>query len=187
MPDSTVPEIKRVNLTSTILNLKSMDINDVIGFDFLDKPDLQTIEDALRQLYYLEAIDKYGVLTSLGRELSQFPLEPTYTKALLTYHYPQLESSNSDTYFLSSDMLILVSVLSSENLWVGVSRTDQDKQDKLEEVKRKFEDKRSDHMALVNLFDAWSRESSGYKEQWCFKNFVQSRALKQALNIKEQL
>ena len=61
-------------------------------------------------------------------------------------------------------MLILVSVLSSENLWVGVSRTDQDKQDRLEEVKRKFEDKRSDHMALVNLYDAWSREYSNYKE-----------------------
>ena len=39
LPNATLPEIKRVNLTSTILTLKQMHINDVLGFDFLDKPD----------------------------------------------------------------------------------------------------------------------------------------------------
>ena len=63
MPDSTVPEIKRVNLTSTILTLKSMGINDVIQFDYLDSPDKDTIEHALKTLYYIEAIDKSGELT----------------------------------------------------------------------------------------------------------------------------
>lgn len=57
MPDSTVPEIKRVNLTSTTLTLKSMGIADVIEFDYLDRPDIQSLEEALKMLYYLEAID----------------------------------------------------------------------------------------------------------------------------------
>jgi HrpA-like RNA helicase len=39
MPDMTVPEIKRVNLSSTILTLKSLGIIDVVDFDYLDRPD----------------------------------------------------------------------------------------------------------------------------------------------------
>jgi HrpA-like RNA helicase len=39
MPDMTVPEIKRVNLSSTILTLKSLGIMDVLDFDYLDRPD----------------------------------------------------------------------------------------------------------------------------------------------------
>lgn len=66
MPDSTVPEIKRVNLTNTVLSLKSMGISDVIDFDYLDKPDIESIEEALKMLYYLEAINSSGHLTSLG-------------------------------------------------------------------------------------------------------------------------
>ena len=43
-----LPEIKRVNLTSTVLSLKSMGIEDILGFDFLDMPDLEALEHALK-------------------------------------------------------------------------------------------------------------------------------------------
>jgi HrpA-like RNA helicase len=43
MPDMTVPEIKRVNLASTVLTLKNIGINDVINFDYLDSPDLESL------------------------------------------------------------------------------------------------------------------------------------------------
>jgi len=43
MPDMTVPEIKRVNLASTVLTLKNIGINDVINFDYLDSPDLASL------------------------------------------------------------------------------------------------------------------------------------------------
>jgi HrpA-like RNA helicase len=39
MPSATLPEIKRVNLTSSVLTLKSMGIEDILGFDFLDRPE----------------------------------------------------------------------------------------------------------------------------------------------------
>ncbi len=43
MPDMTVPEIKRVNLASTVLTLKNLGINDVLNFDYLDAPDLNAL------------------------------------------------------------------------------------------------------------------------------------------------
>ena len=87
MPDMTVPEIKRVNLASTVLTLKNIGINDVINFDYLDRPELGSIQFALKELYYLNAINEKGDLEDLGIELSKFPLEPTYAKALLSSYY----------------------------------------------------------------------------------------------------
>ena len=34
----TVPEIRRCNLASTVLQLKALGVPDVLGFDFLDPP-----------------------------------------------------------------------------------------------------------------------------------------------------
>lgn len=38
LADSTEPEIKRCNLSNVILQLKALGVDDIIGFDFLEKP-----------------------------------------------------------------------------------------------------------------------------------------------------
>jgi HrpA-like RNA helicase len=53
MPNSTVPEIQRSNLTSTVLTLKNLGISDVIGFDYLDPPDKNALLLGLKTLYIL--------------------------------------------------------------------------------------------------------------------------------------
>jgi HrpA-like RNA helicase len=41
MLQTAVPEIQRTNLTSTILSLKAMGINDLLAFDFMDPPPME--------------------------------------------------------------------------------------------------------------------------------------------------
>ena len=41
MLHTAVPEIQRTNLTSTILSLKAMGINDLLAFDFMDPPPME--------------------------------------------------------------------------------------------------------------------------------------------------
>lgn len=48
MLESTIPEILRVNLANTILTLKSMKINDVLNFDYMEPPDKEYILQALK-------------------------------------------------------------------------------------------------------------------------------------------
>jgi HrpA-like RNA helicase len=48
MPNSTLPEIKRVNLASTVLTLKNLGIDDVLNFDYLDPPEPESIHLALK-------------------------------------------------------------------------------------------------------------------------------------------
>ena len=76
MLPTTVPEIQRTNLASTVLLLKAMGINDLINFEFMDPPPVQTLVSALETLYNLEALDDEGLLTKLGRLMAEFPLEP---------------------------------------------------------------------------------------------------------------
>merc|ERR1712232_634668 len=79
----TVPEIQRTNLATTVLLLKAMGINDLINFDFMDPPPVQTLVSALENLYNLEALDDEGLLTKLGRLMAEFPLEPQLAKMML--------------------------------------------------------------------------------------------------------
>nr|KAJ0222490.1 hypothetical protein LSAT_V11C200068160 [Lactuca sativa] len=41
--DSTMPEIKRGNLSNVILQLSALGVDDILGFDFMEKPDRYAI------------------------------------------------------------------------------------------------------------------------------------------------
>lgn len=86
MPFNTQPEILRTNLCSTVLKLLAIKIKNVINFDFMDKPKVENLHQALDQLKSLKAIEEVDgslVLTDLGRKMSLFPLEPRYAKLLI--------------------------------------------------------------------------------------------------------
>jgi len=83
LEESQRPEIQRVNLGNVVLLLKSLGINDLIHFDFLDPPPHETLVLALEQLYALGALNHLGELTRLGRRMAEFPVDPMMAKMLL--------------------------------------------------------------------------------------------------------
>ena len=68
---------------NVVLMLKSLGINDLMHFDFLDPPPSETLLRALEQLYALGALNQQGELTKLGRRMAEFPLDPMLAKAIL--------------------------------------------------------------------------------------------------------
>ena len=46
-----------------------MGINDLLAFDFMDAPPMETLIIAMEQLYTLGALDDEGLLTRLGRRV----------------------------------------------------------------------------------------------------------------------
>lgn len=84
MLPTTVPEIQRTNLAQTVLLLKAMGINDLINFEFMDPPPIQSLVSALETLFNLEALDDEGLLTKLGRLMAEFPIEPQLSKMVMT-------------------------------------------------------------------------------------------------------
>ena len=67
-----------------VLVLKSLGINDLIGFEFMDPPPGETLMRALELLYALGALTHTGELTKLGRRMAEFPVDPMLSKAIIT-------------------------------------------------------------------------------------------------------
>lgn len=53
-----------------VLQLKTMGINDLLHFDFMDAPPVESLIMALEQLHSLSALDAEGLLTRLGRRVT---------------------------------------------------------------------------------------------------------------------
>jgi pre-mRNA-splicing factor ATP-dependent RNA helicase DHX16 len=70
LPESTIPEIQRTNLSNVVLLLKSLGINDLIHFDFMSPPPVETLISSLEHLYSLGALNDKGELTKLGRKVN---------------------------------------------------------------------------------------------------------------------
>lgn len=81
--EDTVPEIQRTNLGTVVLMLKSLGINDVLNFDFLDKPPADTIIQSFELLYALGALNHKTELTRMGRRMAELPLDPMLGKAII--------------------------------------------------------------------------------------------------------
>jgi ATP-dependent RNA helicase DHX8/PRP22 len=171
MLPTTVPEIQRTNLANTVLLLKAMGINDLINFDFMDPPPVQTLIAAMEQLYNLGALDEEGLLTRLGRRMAEFPLEPQLSKMLLT----------SVDLCCSDEIITIVSMLSVPNIFYRP----RDKQALADQKKAKFHHPDGDHLTLLNVYELW--KSNKCSNPWCFDNFIQARALRKAQDIRKQL
>ncbi|KAF2765088.1 P-loop containing nucleoside triphosphate hydrolase protein [Teratosphaeria nubilosa] len=82
--EHTIPEILRTPLESTVLQLKAMDIENVVNFPFPTSPDVSQLQQAERLLKSLGAISELdGVITETGREIMAYPVSPRYGKMLL--------------------------------------------------------------------------------------------------------
>lgn len=171
MLPTTIPEIQRQNLSHTILMLKAMGINDLLHFDFMDPPPINTMLTALEELYALSALDDEGLLTRLGRKMADFPMEPSLAKVLIA-------AIGLDC---SDEMLSIVAMLNLPNVWYRP----KEKQQQADQKKSKFHDPHGDHLTLLNVYNSW--KTSGYSSPWCFENYIQARSMRRAKDVRDQL
>jgi ATP-dependent helicase HrpA len=79
----TVPEIQRTNLAAVILQMQALQLGDIEGFPFLDKPDSRFISDGFRLLEELGAVTETRQVTAIGKQLARFPVDPRIARMLL--------------------------------------------------------------------------------------------------------
>ncbi|XP_013890010.1 ATP-dependent RNA helicase DHX33 isoform X2 [Austrofundulus limnaeus] len=170
----TVPEIQRCNLAAVMLQLMALGIPDVMNFDFMSKPSPEAVRAAVKQLELLGAVEKKEeqvLLTSLGKKMASFPLEPRFSKTILL----------SPDYSCSEEILSIVSLLSVDSvLYNPPARWDE-----VLAARKKFTSSEGDHMTLLNTYRAF-KKVSGNKE-WCRANFVNSRNMSLAKEVQAQL
>ncbi|XP_052241879.1 pre-mRNA-splicing factor ATP-dependent RNA helicase DHX16-like isoform X2 [Dreissena polymorpha] len=172
LEDNTVPEIQRTNLGNVVLLLKSLGINDLIHFDFMDPPPHETLVLALEQLYALGALNHKGELTKLGRRMAEFPVDPMLSKMILA----------SERYKCSKEILTITAMLSVNN---AVFYRPKDKVVHADTARQNFFLPGGDHITLMNVYNQW--EETAHSTQWCFENFIQYRSMKRARDVRDQL
>ena len=172
LEDNTVPEIQRVNLGNVVLLLKSLGINDLIHFDFLDPPPHETLVLALEQLYALGALNHLGELTKLGRRMAEFPCDPMMSKMLLA----------SEKYKCSEEILTIAAMLSNNS---AIFYRPKDKIIHADTARKNFFLPGGDHLTLLNVYKQWA--DTEYSSQWCYENYIQYRSMKRSRDIRDQL
>lgn len=172
MEETTVPEIQRTNLGNVVLLLKSLGINDLIHFDFMDPPPHETLVLALEQLYALGALNHLGELTKLGRRMAELPVDPMLSKMILA----------SEQYKCSEEVLTIAAMLSVNN---SIFYRPKDKVVHADNTRMNFVVPGGDHLVLLNVYTQWLE--SGYSTQWCYENFIQFRSMRRARDVREQL
>lgn len=186
LEDSTMPEIKRCNLSNVILQLKALGVDDILGFDFIEKPSRTAIIKSLEQLFLLGALtDDCQLSDPVGRQMARLPLDPVYAKALIL----------ASQFNCLEEMLIAVAMLSAESIFYFP----HEKCEEARTAAKSFASPEGDHITLINVYRAATDslekrtiETNKTKNEkdfrkWCKENFINSRSLRHARDIHRQI
>lgn len=170
---NTTPEIQRTNITSMILLLKSLGINDLLDFDFMDPPPTDTIVRAVELLYALGALNNKGELTKIGRQMAEIPDDPMVARCLLA----------ADKYGCVEEILSVIAMLGESS---SLFFRPKDKKVHADAARNRFTNKDGgDHLSLLNIWNEFVQ--SDYSMIWAKENFLQYRSLTRARDVRDQL
>jgi ATP-dependent RNA helicase HrpA len=173
----TQPEILRTNLASVILQMKTLNIGDIESFPFINPPERKLINDGMRVLQEINALNKQNKLTNLGRNIAKFPLDPRHARLLMA----------ANEYNCLNEILIIVSALSIQS----PRERPIDKQEKSDKAHEQYDDENSDFLWFVNLWHFYQKQqkqlSQNKLRKLCQTNFLSYMRMREWADIHRQL
>lgn len=193
------PEILRMPVEGVVLQLKSMDLQHVVNFPFPTPPERQSLARAEKLLTYLGAISGDGKISSIGRELSIYPLSPRYSKMLLIGHQHDCMAYT----------IAMVAALAVQNIFIPENQLEisplaknlevYTNADRLEDTAR--EQRRKEYKNAHHQFSRNSAMSDALKSlsaicayayapdpiSFCAELFLNPKSLKEASSLRQQL
>eukprot|EP00931_Biecheleriopsis_adriatica_P109528 TRINITY_DN83790_c0_g1_i1.p1 TRINITY_DN83790_c0_g1~~TRINITY_DN83790_c0_g1_i1.p1 ORF type:complete len:711 (+),score=145.11 TRINITY_DN83790_c0_g1_i1:35-2134(+) len=171
LPESTYPEIIRSNLSSVVISLKKLGVDDIVHFDFMEPPSPESMMRALEMLHFLGAIDDEGDLTKTGENMADFPVDPHLSRTIIAASQRQC----------INEVLAIIAMLSVPPPF-SRPRYAQKAADR---AHRQFASGYGDHLSLLTAFSSYG--NAGSKAEFCRENFLSERNMKQAENVRRQL
>ena len=183
-PEFTDPEILRTNLATVILQMLALDLGEIGNFPFVEPPDNRNINDGVKLLEELAAVDNtvnsnnnHTQLTKSGRLLSKFAIDPRLAKMVLT----------AIDLGCVEQALIIVSALSIQD----PRERPHEKQQAADEKHNRFKDKQSDFISLLNLWQYVNGQqknlSQNHFRKLCQREFLSYVRLREWQDIFSQL
>ncbi|WP_369602316.1 ATP-dependent RNA helicase HrpA [Hahella sp. SMD15-11] len=176
-PEFTEPEILRTNLAAVILQMLALRLGDISRFPFPEPPDKRYINDGMRLLQELGAVDTAQRLTPLGRRLARLPLDPRLGRILL----------EASRYGALSEALVIVAALAVQD----PRERPADKQAQADQAHAQWKDDQSEFVSLLNLWNGWEEQrqalSGNQLRQWCKRNFIHYLRMREWRETHRQL
>ncbi len=169
----TIEEIYRTDLSEVVLRMSELGITDFDKFDFISPPNKEGLLGAVETLNMLKALNQDGTLTSIGKLMVEFPLEPRVSRIIVEsiMRYPDV----------LEEVLIAASFLSTQSPFVLPVGEEMDAR----KAHHEFRDIQGDFVSYVKLFRTYMSMSN--KERFCKNNYLDERVMAEILNIKQQL
>lgn len=169
----TTEEIYRTDLSEVVLRMAELGITDFERFDFISPPGKEGLVGAVLTLTMLRALEKDRTLSSIGRLMVVFPLEPRVSRIIVEsiLRYPDV----------LEEVLIAAAFLSASSPFV--LPVGQEMEARL--AHHAFRDLQGDFVSYVKLFRTYIHMNN--KERFCKNNFLDERVMAEILNIKTQL
>jgi ATP-dependent helicase HrpA len=173
----TPPEILRTNLASVILRMAALGLGDPESFPFLDPPDTRLINDGVRLLEELQAMDGERRVTRLGRQIATLPVDPRLGRMLLAAARQRC----------LAEMLVIAAFLETQD----PRERPADMQQQADENHALFADRRSDFVTVLNLWRAFGEQAAALSgnqlRKWCREHFLSFVRMREWQDLHHQL
>ncbi|KAH9951416.1 P-loop containing nucleoside triphosphate hydrolase protein [Amylocystis lapponica] len=174
LPLTTQPEITRTDLTTPILQLKSLGIDDLMKFEWVTAPPAESVLRALEGLVAAGMVGEDGRLTVTGEKVAECPVEVNIARMLFS----------SKELKCGEEILTIAAMTAIQSQDVFVI-PDGAPGALAELERRKFTAEEGDHLTLLNAYNAFTRY--GRSSAWCKAHALSFRAMSRAVSIRSQL
>jgi ATP-dependent helicase HrpA len=161
-PEFTEPEIMRTNLSAVILQMTALNLGDIADFPFIEPPDDKMIRDGKTSLLEVNALDKAGKLTDVGKQLAKFPTDPKLARMLIA----------AQEQVCLKEVSIIVAALSIQD-------PREKPADKMQQADAKhiaFRHPESDFLTLLNVWNTFGEQqkklSNNKLRKYCTDNYL---------------
>ncbi|CAD7966379.1 unnamed protein product [Amoebophrya sp. A120] len=172
LEESSVPEILRTNLSSALLTLLNLGVEDVVHFDWMDPPSPECMMRALDLLLQLNAVNDECELTATGKILAEFPLDPQLGKCLIA----------SAKHGVLKQMSAVIALLSGAPCHLRPRMYAK----QADRAHKAFQSTCGDHGTLLKIFEEFEANQKTDKN-WCYDNYLKDRSLISAQSVQRQL
>ncbi|RKF57129.1 putative ATP-dependent RNA helicase PB1A10.06c [Erysiphe neolycopersici] len=198
-PEVSEPEILRMPIEGVVLQLKAMNLQQVVNFPFPTPPDRNMLEKSEKLLKYLMALSTTGKITSTGLTMSIFPLPPRLSRILLIGHLHDclpytiaLVSGLSVSGVFLSEREVVPDLMPRDDT-TYLTNSQRIEEDLRADIRRRYNkaqkgfcflDDKSDAIKLLQAVGEFAHEPT---EAWCQAHFVRYKTLREIQNLRRQI
>jgi ATP-dependent helicase HrpA len=176
-PEFTEPEIMRTNLSAVILQMISLNLGDIEDFPFIEPPEDKMIRDGKTVLHEVNALDKSGKLTEVGKQLAKFPTDPKLARMLIAAAHEHC----------LTEVAIIVAALSVQD----PREKPADKMAQADQKHAAFRHPESDFLTLLNVWNTYEEKkkhlSNNKLRKYCTDNFLSYMRMREWFDIHAQI